>query len=114
MKIPRQGDYYATIDFEDSEELFHGRIANLRDVVGSCGRSVDELRREFATSLEVYMEICNEKGIDPAKPYSGTFNIRVRPELHRALALAAACDELSLNRWIARALEREAEKARAD
>ena len=38
----------------------------------------------------LYLEMCEEDGSDPDKPYSGQFQIRVDPLLHRQIATAAA------------------------
>ncbi|HNU92863.1 MAG TPA: type II toxin-antitoxin system HicB family antitoxin, partial [Spirochaetota bacterium] len=31
---------------------------------------------------------CKEEGVEPEKPYSGKFNLRISPELHREAAIA--------------------------
>ena len=82
----RHGDYVAKIDYEEDTKLFHGRVVNLRDVVNFYGSSVEELKKEFWDSIEAYLEVCAEEEIEPQKPYSGRFNVRLPPELHRAIA----------------------------
>jgi predicted HicB family RNase H-like nuclease len=39
-------------------------------------------------------------------PYSGRFNVRISPEMHRQIAQRAALRKVSLNQWINEALER--------
>jgi len=39
-------------------------------------------------------------------PFSGTFNVRLNPDIHQRLAMRAAHDGVSLNKWVARTLER--------
>ncbi|MDE2876894.1 MAG: toxin-antitoxin system HicB family antitoxin [Gemmatimonadota bacterium] len=51
----------------------------------------------FALSLE-------EDGVEPARRYSGRFNVRISPELHASAAAAAAAEGKSLNQWVASAL----------
>jgi len=97
--------YEARIDFDEEIDLFHGEIINLRDVITFQGRSVDELKAAFADSLTDYIAFCEERGEDPEKPYSGQFIVRIEPPLHRAVANAARMKGLSLNKWIATALE---------
>jgi len=97
--------YEARIDFDEEIDLFHGEIINLRDVITFQGRSVDELKAAFADSLADYIAFCEERGEDPEKPYSGQFIVRIEPPLHRAVANAARMKGLSLNKWIATALE---------
>lgn len=100
MTTMRHGEYIAKVDYEEDSGLFHGRVANIRDVVNFYGSSADELLREFRSSIDAYLEVCEEEGIEPSKPFSGRFNVRMAPELHRAIAEASAVADKSLNRWI--------------
>ncbi len=98
--------YEAVVGYDEEAELFHGEVANLRDVVTFQGRSVEELKEALSGSIEDYLAFCAERGEQPEKPYSGQFVVRVEPGLHRALASSARRAGLSLNRWVATALER--------
>jgi predicted HicB family RNase H-like nuclease len=105
----QHGPYVAIIEYDEDEELFRGRVANLaRDGFDFYGRDVDELRTEFARSAETYEAFCREQGIEPEKPYSGQFLVRATPEVHRAVALAALRSGKSMNVWAVEALERAA------
>lgn len=106
MTMMRYRDYLARIDFEEESELFHGRVVNLRDVVNFYGGSADELLTEFRRSVEEYLAVCSEEGIEPDKPYSGRFNVRLAPELHRAIVEVSALSGKSLNAWVADELAR--------
>jgi predicted HicB family RNase H-like nuclease len=55
------------------------------------------LRTEFRQSLQVFLEVCREKGIEPRRNYSGKFNVRIPPELHERLAILAEAEGKSLN-----------------
>lgn len=110
MSIMHHGDYIARIDYDEEREVFHGRIVNLRDVVNFYGHTPEELKREFANSLNTYLELCRERGIEPAKPFSGRFNIRMSPELHRRLAEAAEQHGQSLNSWARQTLDEAARR----
>lgn len=106
MATMRYGDYLARIDFEEESRLFHGRVVNIRDVVNFYGGSAKELTTEFRRSIEEYLAVCKEEGIEPEKPYSGRFNVRLPPDLHRAVAEASAQEGKSLNSWVADELAR--------
>ena len=73
-------------------------------------RSVQELKREFERSLAVYLAMSREEGVDPEKPFSGHFLVRVVPDLHRDVTRAAVTTGLSLNAWVEGMLERELRK----
>ncbi|MCJ2022910.1 type II toxin-antitoxin system HicB family antitoxin [Methylobacterium sp. J-067] len=98
--------YEAVVDFDEEAELFHGEVLNLRDVITFQGSSAAELKQALADSIEDYLAFCAERGEEPEKPYSGQFVVRVQPGLHRAVASAARRDGVSLNKWVARTLER--------
>jgi predicted HicB family RNase H-like nuclease len=92
--------YTGMIEFDASIDAFHGRVVGLQDVVTFQGRSLDELRREMAESVEDYLELCAEAGKDPERPYRGEFLVRTTSALHRAAATEAEVSGLSLNAWV--------------
>lgn len=92
--------YVARIEIDLDAGILHGQVINLRDVITFQGASIDELRREFANSVEDYRAFCAERGEQPDRPFSGNLMLRMPPDLHRALATCAAKDDSSLNGWI--------------
>lgn len=92
--------YTGVFEFDPSIEAFHGRIVGLQDVVTFQGRSLDELRREMAESVDDYLELCGEAGKEPERPYRGEFLVRTTPELHRAATIEAEASGMSLNAWV--------------
>jgi len=96
--------YVARIDADEGNESFHGRVINISDVVNFKGRSMAELKREFAKSMEVYFAFCREEEDEPEQPFSGKFVLRIDPAVHRAIAQAADRDGLSINKWAEAAL----------
>ena len=52
---------------------------------------------EFKKSLQVFLTVCKEKGIEPRRSFSGKFNLRISPELHERLAIAAEAEGKSIN-----------------
>ena len=92
--------YTGVFEFDPSIDAFHGRILGLQDVVTFQGRSLDELRREMAESVEDYLDFCQEAGKEPERPYRGEFLVRTTPELHRAVSVRAQATGMSLNAWV--------------
>lgn len=93
--------YVATVEYDDEAVIFHGEIVNTRDVITFQGRSVKELRRALKDSIEDYLAWCRERGKEPEKPFSGKFVVRIDPEAHRRITLAAHEEGKSLNAWAA-------------
>ena len=100
--------YIAQIDVDEEYNGFHGHVINITDVVNFKGKSITELRREFAKSMETYFESSREDGEEPEKPFSGKFVLRIDPAVHRAITRAADREGLSINKWAERALQRAA------
>lgn len=102
--------YQAVVAFDEEAEIFHGEIVDLRDVITFQGKSVRELKKALADSVEDYLAFCKERGEEPEKPFSGQFIVRVDPPVHRAVVTAAKRAGLSLNKWVAVTLERAASR----
>lgn len=97
--------YRAVVEFDDDAEIFHGEVVDLRDVITFEGQSVEELRQAFQDSVDDYLEFCAERGEEPERPFSGTFSVRLDPELHRKIYLQARASNKSLNSWIVERLD---------
>jgi len=100
--------YVARIDVDEEYDGFHGRVVNIGDVINFKGKSMAELKREFAKSLETYFASCREDGEEPEPPFSGKFVLRVNPAVHRAITRAAEREGVSINRWAEEQLGRAA------
>lgn len=103
----RHGKYIAKVEYDEETGLFEGDVINTRDVITFSGSSVDELRREFGKSIEVLEAFCKKHGVEPSKPYSGRFVLRLSPETHQRAEAAATQAGTSLNAFIADVVERQ-------
>lgn len=92
--------YTARIDFDPEDEIFVGRVLGLKDVIGFHAETAKELRQAFEEAVEHYIASCKELNIEPQKSFSGKFVIRLSPEIHERIALAAAATHQSLNSLI--------------
>jgi predicted HicB family RNase H-like nuclease len=108
MKTMTHRGYAARIEYSEDDGCFVGHIAGIRDRVGFHGDSVADLRAAFADAVDDYLETCAAVGRAPQKPYSGNLMLRIPPETHAALAIAAEVSGKSINQWASEALERAA------
>ena len=92
--------YTGTVSYDDEAEIFHGEVAGLRDVVTFQGTTVRELKRAFHDSVDDYLDFCAQRGEAPEKPVSGRFVLRVPPDMHRNLIIAAKRNNQSLNAYV--------------
>jgi predicted HicB family RNase H-like nuclease len=97
MNPMTQDGYHAKIEYDAELDLFRGEILGLNGGADFYGKNPKELRTEFKKSLQVFLDICEEKGIEPRKHFSGKFNLRISPELHEQLAIAAQAEGKSIN-----------------
>ena len=98
--------YAGIVEYDAEGKIFTGEVLGIRSVVTFQGRTPEELEASFRDSIDLYLAMCREDGVQPEKPYSGKFNVRISPELHRALAVKAAEQRKSLNEWVAEALSK--------
>jgi predicted HicB family RNase H-like nuclease len=101
--------YMGRVEFDDDADLFHGEVIGLRDVITFQGRTVDELKGAFHDSVDDYLAFCARRGEEPEKPLTGKLMLRLPPDLHRKVYVAAKEEGMSLNAWITRTLAHETE-----
>ncbi|MCZ7669532.1 MAG: type II toxin-antitoxin system HicB family antitoxin [Chloroflexi bacterium] len=91
--------YAAQIEYSDEDQGFIGHIAGIKDVVGFYGESVSELRAAFEEAVDDYLETCAKLNRSPQRVYSGKLMLRIPPEIHAAVAIAAEVSGKSINQW---------------
>ena len=92
--------YTARIEYSTEDSCLIGEIAGIRDIVGFHGDSVAELQAAFEEAVEDYLEMCEESGRPPQKPYSGNLILNISPEIHTSIAMAAEASGKNLNQWV--------------
>jgi predicted HicB family RNase H-like nuclease len=97
MNVMNIDGYSAKIEYDPELDMFRGEILGLNGGADFYGKSPKELRSEFKKSLEVFLAVCKEKNLEPRRQFSGKFNLRISPELHEQLAIAAQAEGKSIN-----------------
>ena len=97
--------YNARIKYDAELDLFRGEILGLTGGADFYGKNPKVLRAEFKKSLQDFLEVCREKGIEPRRNYSGKFNLRIPAELHEKLAIVAQSEGKSINTVAQEALQ---------
>lgn len=105
MNLMTMDGYHAKIEFDQELDVFRGEILGLSGGADFYGKNPKELRTEFRKSLQVFLEVCKEKGIEPRRNFSGRFNLRIPPELHERLAIEAQAQGKSINTLAQEALQ---------
>lgn len=98
-------EYIATVHYSSEDEVFYGKLEGVNDLVSFEGRDVQELKSAFHEAVDDYEELCEMAGKEKEKTYKGTFNIRVKPDLHRLAARRSAEMGISLNQLVEQAMK---------
>jgi predicted HicB family RNase H-like nuclease len=98
--------YKAHVVNNDSIQVFHGEVFNLKDMITFEGTCVDELQQAFVDSVEDYLDLCRERDEKPEKPFSGKFILRINPDLHQRIVSKSKQEGKSLNTWVENQLEK--------
>lgn len=104
MNFLKYKEYIASIEFSQTDEVFHGKIHGINDLVSFEGRSVEELKSAFYEAVDDYLDTCQKLGKKPDKTFKGSFNVRITSYLHRNAALIAAQNNMSLNDFVSAAI----------
>jgi predicted HicB family RNase H-like nuclease len=109
VNIMQVDGYKARIEYDAELDQFRGEILGINGSADFYGNNPAALRREFRKSLQVFLDVCREKGISPKKTFSGKFNLRISPQLHSTIAALAAGQHKSINEWVSDTLKKSAE-----
>lgn len=97
--------YTGSVAYDAEDRLFYGRVDGIADIVSFQGDTVEALEADFRAGVDDYLDFCEERGVEPQRPCSGKFVLRITPEMHRAAAAAARTQDESLNGWITGAIQ---------
>jgi predicted HicB family RNase H-like nuclease len=103
MTILNYNGYQGSIEYEDGQLII--QLLHIDDFITTTCDSAGQAEPAFHELVDDYLMTCEETGRAPDKPFKGSLNIRMLPELHRRAAMAATSAGVSLNAWIVRACE---------
>lgn len=108
MNIIKYAGYEGTVSLDLDRNVCRGKILFIDDLVtyeAALADGAEGIRAAFQEAVDDYLETCKELGRAPQKALSGTFNVRISPELHKAARLRAAEDAVTLNEVVAAAVD---------
>lgn len=97
--------YQGTVEPDLESNILCGKVLFIRSLLVYEANTLPELRERFKQLIDEYLEDCKAEGIEPDKPCSGTFNIRISPETHRQLTILSIRNGRCLNEEVKVALE---------
>lgn len=100
-------EYIGSVSYSAEDEVFYGKIEHINDLITFESVNAHELKKAFEEAVDDYIAFCYKKGIKPEKPFKGSFNVRVKPAIHKLAYQKAIQSGMSLNKFIETTLEKE-------
>lgn len=104
--ILKYKDFLASVHFSMEDDIFHGKIEGIDDSITFEGDAVSSLKKAFEEAVIDYISICKNIGKDPNKSYKGSFNVRIKPELHKQASFKSLEKGVSLNQLVEEAISK--------
>ncbi|MBP6216295.1 MAG: type II toxin-antitoxin system HicB family antitoxin [Luteimonas sp.] len=105
MNILEYKGYHGSVTPDMERGVLRGKLLFISDLVTYEADTLPGLRAEFEVAVDDYLATCEQLDRQPQQPASGSFNVRVGAERHRAAQVRAAADGVSLNEVVSRALD---------
>ena len=93
-------------EYSPDDKVFYGTILGIDDLVDFYTDDAKKIEDEFHKAVDDYLAFCEEIGKEPQKEYSGMFNVRISPELHKKISIAAKARGVTLNKAVEQAISR--------
>ena len=97
--------YHTMIEVDFETHKLRGIIEGINDFVDFESDCFESIEHEFHHAVDDYLEFCATVGKEPDKEYKGSFNIRIQPSLHKAIARMAFENGESLNAVVESAIQ---------
>ncbi len=97
--------YIGSVDMSLEDDCLHGRVQFIDDIISYEGATPVELKRAFEDAVARYLAYCEKTGKPANKSFSGSFNVRVGADRHRALAHAAMHRDVAINEVVCQAVD---------
>ena len=69
-------EYLGSVEYSDDDEVLHGRLEFIRDLVTYEGDDAKSLKAAFQEAVDDYLELCAAEDRKPDVPLKGSFNVR--------------------------------------
>ena len=102
--------YYGSVEYSAADQCLYGKVLGLKNsLILYEGNSIDELKEDFESSVESYLERCQRKGNVPEQPLNGILNIRVSSDIHVKMAMFTEKRGTSIDNFVSDLIEKRLE-----
>jgi predicted HicB family RNase H-like nuclease len=98
--------YHGSVEFSPEDGVLFGKIVGIRDVVTFEGKTVNEITKSFHYMVDDYLKTCKKIGKEPDKKFNGSFNVRLKPRIHKLASIRSSTMKISLNKFVEQAVEK--------
>ena len=98
MTIVEYRGYQGEVSYEDGRLRI--QVLHVSDFLTAECDAASETEAAFRELVDEYLAECANLGVEPDKPFKGSFNVRLPSDMHRRAAMAATRAGQSLNAWI--------------
>ncbi|MBE8189886.1 MAG: type II toxin-antitoxin system HicB family antitoxin [Candidatus Thioglobus sp.] len=92
--------YTATLEYDEADKIIVGKVVGIKAIIVFDGLNTQELTMKFHNSIDFYLQTCKERGVQPNKPYSGKFMLRMQPNQHAIIAYQSQQAGISMNNYV--------------
>ena len=100
--------YTGVFKVDPDAGVIRGKVVGLKDIITFQGATVAEAVGAFRDSVDEYLAFCASDGVDPERPFSGKFIVRLSPRVHRDLSALAESKGVSVNKLVTVVLAKKA------
>lgn len=104
--------FFGSINASIEDNCLYGKLEFIRPLVNYEGDTPEQLKQAFEAAVEDYLADCKAKGIEPEKPFKGSFNVRIGEDRHMRVASIVSAKKIkSINEFVIQAIDHELERA---
>ena len=96
--------YYTKIVYDSELNVLVGKLEGINDLVCFESEDASKIVDEFHLAVDDYLIMCEDNGFIPNKTYKGTFNVRIKSDLHKKISQYAFKEDKSLNSVVEEAI----------
>lgn len=105
MSLIKYKGYAAKVDYSVEDKLLIGAVIGIKDSLHFHAENSGEVETAFHSTIDDYLEVCRQRGLEPSKPFSGEFRYRPGKKRHEDLSRLAAQENASNNDLVNRAVD---------
>lgn len=89
--------FVAVLEADTEDDVLYGTVLYTTDAIAFEAETPKGWVEEFHKAIDAYLAFCELKGRQPQKSLTGSLNVRLGAELHKALADKSATSGRSIN-----------------